>query len=111
MANKRANPRKTAGRLIIDELQKHKALDEASAKPVAILKDLPLSTTLIAYTIANLMQDNIVVQTSDERYYYSEENWKKFANKFNRVYWMLIIVPAAILAAVLVFKAITTMLK
>lgn len=110
MANKRANPRKTAGRLIIDELKKQKAFDEASAQPVTIFKDLPLSTTLIAYSIANLMQDNIVIQTSEETYYFSEENWKKFASKFNRVYWMLIIVPAIVFMIILVIKAITEML-
>lgn len=109
MASKRANPRKTAGRLIIDQLQREKALDETSAKPVTIFKDLPLSTTLIAYSIANLMEDNIVIQTSDEKYYYSEENWKKFASKFNRVYWMLIIVPAIFLMIALVIKAVSEM--
>jgi uncharacterized integral membrane protein len=110
MAQKRTNPRKTAGKLIIDELIKNKAIDEASAKPVIIFKDLPLASTLIAYTIANFMQDDIIIQTSDEKYYYSEVNWKKFASKFNRIYWMLIIVPAIILVIMLVIKAITTSL-
>lgn len=108
MAKRRANPRKTAGKLIIDELIKNKAVDEASAQPVVVFKDLPLSSTLIAYTIANLMQDNIIIQTSDEKYYYSEENWKKFASKFNRVYWLLIIIPIIVLAIILVFRAVTS---
>lgn len=106
MAKKRANPRKTAGRLVIDTLKSNKAFDEKSAQPVVIFKDLPLSTTLIAYTIANLMQDGVVIQTDDEKYYYSEENWKKFESKFNRVYWMLIIIPTVLLVFFLVLQAI-----
>ena len=109
MAKKRANPRKTAGRLVIDTLKSNKAFDEKSAQPVTIFKDLPLSTTLIAYTIANLMQDEVVIQTEDEKYYYSEENWKKFESKFNRVYWMLIIVPTVLLVFFLVLQAVLRM--
>ncbi len=106
MAKKRANPRKTAGRLVIDTLKTNKAFDEQSAQPVTMFKDLPLSTTLIAYTIANLMQDQIVIQTQDEKYYYSEENWRKFESKFNRVYWLLIIIPTSVLLFFLVLQAV-----
>jgi|SRR5690554_2366643 len=105
MATKRANPRKTAGRLVIDTLKSNKAIDESSAKPVTIFKDLPLSTTLIAYTIANLMQDDIIIHTSDDKYYYSEKNWRKFENKFNRVYLMLIVIPAVLLMVFLLIQA------
>lgn len=109
MATKRANPRKTAGRLIIDTLKSNKAFNESTAQPVTVFKDLPLSTTLIAYTIANLMQDNIIIQTHDEKYYFSQENWRKFESKFNRIYWILIIIPAVVMVALLLIQAFSNL--
>lgn len=107
MTKGRRNPRKTAGRLVIETLKHEKALSEETAKPVTVFKDLPLSSTLIAYTVANFMQDGIVIKTNEEKFYFSEENWTKFEKKFNRVYWILIIIPTLILAGLLIVTNLT----
>jgi hypothetical protein len=90
---KRVNPRKTAGRLVIDTFKNAKALSEKTAQPAEICKDLPLSSTVIAYTITNMMEDDILIKTEDGRFYFSQENWTKFEKRFNRIYWILLGIP------------------
>ena len=51
------------------------------------------------------LQDDIIIHTSDDKYYYSEKNWRKFENKFNRVYLMLIVIPAVLLMVFLLIQA------
>ncbi len=87
------NPRKTAGRLVLDTFKEKRAFSVKTAQPAEICKDLPLSTNVIAYTITNMMADGILILTEDNKYYYSEENWKKFQSKFNRIYWVMIGIP------------------
>jgi len=96
MTKSSMNPRKTAGRLVLDTFKDAKAFGVKSAQPVEICKDLPLSTKTIAYTISNMMTDGILIQTEDKRFYYSEANWQKFQKKFNRIYWILLIIPVSV---------------
>lgn len=93
MPTPKVNPRKTAGRLVLDTFKEARAFGPKSAKPAEICKDLPLSSNTIAYTITNMMVDGILIQTEDGRFYYSEQNWQKFQRKFNRIYWLIILIP------------------
>lgn len=102
---KRVNPRKTAGRLVIDTFKSARAFDEKSAQPAEICKDLPLSSTVIAYTITNMMEDDILIRTDDNRFYFSQENWTKFEKRFNRVYWILLGIPIALTILFLILDA------
>jgi hypothetical protein len=101
----RINPRKTAGRLVIDTFKEHKAFSPRTAQPVEICKDLPLSTNVIAYTITNMMKDGILVQEGTNKFYFSQANWNKFQSKFNRVYWFIIGIPAAVAIILYVIQA------
>ncbi|PKM68433.1 MAG: hypothetical protein CVU94_05350 [Firmicutes bacterium HGW-Firmicutes-19] len=103
---KRVNPRKTAGRLVIDTFKNANAFSEKTAQPVEICKDLPLSSTVIAYTITNMMEDDIFIKTEDNRFYFSQENWAKFEKRFNRIYWILLGIPIALTILFLVIDAL-----
>lgn len=103
---KRVNPRKTAGRLVIDTFKQAKALDEKSAQPAEICKDLPLSSTVIAYTITNMMEDDILIKTEDNRFYFSQENWTKFEKRFNRIYWILLGIPIGLTILFMILNAL-----
>ncbi|HAM63061.1 MAG: hypothetical protein A2Y20_07560 [Firmicutes bacterium GWF2_51_9] len=100
------NPRKTAGRLVLDTFKEHRAFSEKTAQPAEICKDLPLSSNVIAYTITNMMADNILIRTEDNRFYYSEENWNKFQTKFNRVYWVIIGIPVVVFIVLYAIQAL-----
>lgn len=102
----RTNPRKTAGRLVIDTFKKQKAFSPKTAQPVEICKDLPLSSNVIAYTITNMMKDGILIQAEDNKFYYSQENWNKFQKKFNRIYWIIIGIPAVIAVLFYIIKVL-----
>ncbi len=99
------NPRKTAGRLVIDAFKECKAFSPKSAQPAEICKDLPLSSNVIAYTISNMMKDGILVHTDDNKFYFSQENWDKFQTKFNHIYWFIIGIPAAVAIILYVIQA------
>lgn len=103
---KRVNPRKTAGRLVIDTFKNAKAFSEKTAQPVEICKDLPLSSTVIAYTITNMMEDDIFIKTEDNRFYFSQENWTKFEKRFNRIYWILLGIPIGFTILFLIINAL-----
>jgi hypothetical protein len=92
----RTNPRKTAGRLVIDTFKAAKAFSPKTAQSSEICKDLPLSTNVIAYTITNMMKDGILVNTEGDKFYFSQKNWDKFQKGFNRIYWMIIGIPAGV---------------
>lgn len=90
---KRVSARQTSGQAVIKMLKKHQAYDEASAIGYDVLKNVNLTTPVLAYTIANLMEEKVVVQTEDERYYFSQKNWDKLEKKVLSSYSILFIVP------------------
>ena len=101
----RTNPRKTAGRLVIDMFKEYKAFSPKTAQPAEICKDLPLSSNVIAYTITNMLKDGILVNTEDNKFYFSQKNWDIFQKKFNRVYWLIIGIPAGVAVLLYVIQA------
>jgi hypothetical protein len=102
MSRKRKKGAKaTAASMVLDTLKKRGAVDSEHAVEVSAFKNLPFASPTISYTISNLMQEGVVVQTSDEKYYYDDAGYKALETKFVRSYSMIFIIPIAI--AILIF--------
>lgn len=110
MAKRDNNVRKTAARIIMDTFIKRKATSPEKAIPIEEFKDVKLSTSVISYTIANFMEDEVVYKTGDERYYFSQENWKKLEKKVTRGYWVMVAIPVVCLVAVLLLRHINDLM-
>ena len=110
MAKRDNNVRKTAARIIMDTLIKRKATSPEKAIPIEEFKDVKLSTSVISYTIANFMEDEVVYKTGDDRYYFSQENWKKLEKKVTRGYWVMVAIPVVCLVAVLLLRHINDLM-
>ncbi|MBQ9328492.1 MAG: hypothetical protein IJ225_08165 [Solobacterium sp.] len=92
-STKRVSGRQTAGQAVIKFLKKVGAVDEEHAVGYDQLKNIKLTTQVLAYTIANLMQENVVVRTEDEKYYFNEVGWAKLERKVLGSYSFLYIIP------------------
>ena len=110
MAKRDNNVRKTAARIIMDTFIKRKATSPEKAIPIEEFKDVKLSTSVISYTIANFMEDEVVYKTGDDRYYFSQENWKKLEQKVTRGYWVMVAIPVVCLVAVLLLRHINDLM-
>ena len=110
MAKRDNNVRKTAARIIMDTFIKRKATSPEKAIPIEEFKDVKLSTSVISYTIANFMEDEVVYKTGDDRYYFSQENWKKLEKKVSRGYWVMVAIPVVCLVAVLLLRHINDLM-
>lgn len=111
MAKRDNNVRKTAARIIMDTFIKRKATSPERAIPIESFKDVKLSTSVISYTIANFMEDEVVYKTGDDRYYFSEENWKKLEKKVTRGYWVMVAIPVICLIVVLLLRHINDLMN
>ena len=110
MAKRDNNVRKTAARIIMDTFIKRKATSPEKAIPIEEFKDVKLSTSVISYTIANFMEDEVVYKTGDDRYYFSQENWKKLEKKVTRGSWVMVAIPVVCLVAVLLLRHINDLM-
>lgn len=110
MAKRDNNVRKTAARIIMDTFIKRKATSPEKAIPIEEFKDVKLSTSVISYTIANFMEDEVVYKTGDDRYYFSQENWKKLEKKVTRGYWVMVAIPVVCLVVVLLLRHINDLM-
>ena len=99
--------RETSGLAVIRYLQKKQAVDELHAIGYDELKNVHLSTPVLAYTIANLMEEKVVVRTADERYYFSQAGWDKLEKKVTAGTSMLFIIP---IAAMILFYILSKIL-
>lgn len=97
MAKSKNTPKKTMARIVIDVFLKRDATSPETAIPIAEFKDVKLTSAVISYTIANLMQDGVVQKTGDDRYYFVEEAWKKMQKKVGKAYWILLGMPLIVL--------------
>ncbi len=105
MSRKRATGAKATGAsMVLEVLKKRDATCPEKAVPVRVFKDLRLTTTTLSYTIANLVEQGIVVQTEDEKFYYSEEGYRKLEKKLFRGYSMFFLIPAIAVVIVLALK-------
>jgi hypothetical protein len=102
---KKPTPQATAASLVMNCLKDQGAVKASHAKDVSVFKDLPLSTPTISYTVANLIKQGIIKQTSDGKYYYSEQGYRKLEKSFLRGYSAIFIVPiVAAIALWLILK-------
>lgn len=107
MSRKRKKGAKaTAASMVMDTLKKRGALDKEHAVDVGAFKNLPFASTTISYTISNLMQEGVVVQTEDEKYYYDDNGFKALETKFVKGYSMIFIVPIVIAILIYVIQKI-----
>ena len=96
----------SSARMVMNVLIKHQAYTQDTAVGYDAFKNLPLSTMIIAYTIANLMESEVIIKTGDDRYYFVEENWKKVTQKVKRGYTLLLVLPLIILIIFLAFQVL-----
>lgn len=94
-------PRATAGRIVMEWFHKQSAYDENSAIAIQDFKDVPLSNEVIAYTLANFYEGDLVGITSDEKYYFCKDNYKKFERKTIFQFYMVLAIPVIILLIML----------
>ena len=102
--SKKQNERQTAARIVMDAFLRRKAISPSSAVKLEEFKDLPLASGAISYTIANFMNDDVVVKTSDDRYYFVQDKWKKLEKKVVRGYYVFAALPIALLILFLGIK-------
>lgn len=107
-SKKRVSGRQTSGQAVMKALQKAKAFDEESAVGYDVLKNINLTTPVLAYTIANLMEENVVVQTKDEKYYFNQAGWNKLERKVLGSYSLLFIIPVV---AFIIFTLLAKLLS
>ena len=93
MAKKKTTTGQTSARMVMDVLKKHYAFTPDTAVGYDAFKNLRLSTSVIAYTIANLMETDVIMKTDDDRYYFVEKNWNKVVHKVNFAYVILLGLP------------------
>ena len=63
-----------------------------------------MPTQIIAYTIANLMDNGVVKRTDDEKYYFDQKAWDKVVRKVNFAYAGLLGIPVIALLFVLLLQ-------
>lgn len=105
MSRKRTTGAKATGAsMVLEVLKKRDATCEERAVPISVFKDLSLTTASLSYTIANLVEQGIVVQTENNKYYYSEVGYRTLEKKLFRGYSMFIIIPVLAVGIVLLLK-------
>lgn len=103
MAKSQNEAKKTMAKIVIDVFLRRKATSAENAIPIEEFKDVKMTSSVISYTIGNLMQDGIVQKTEDNRFYFVEEAWNKMKKKVNRAYWILLGMPLLCLIVILLF--------
>lgn len=100
---KQRNSGRTATQAIVEVFKKHKAYSEKRAIQIDAFKNLPMSTSTISYTMANLIDQGVIVQSEDQKnFWFNEARWNELANEVVRSYQMLFIVPLVVGLAVFV---------
>lgn len=93
----------TAASMVLETLKKKNAVNEDMALPIDAFKNLKLTNTSLSYTIANLVEEGVVVQTEDGKFYYDDLGFKALETKFVRGYAMIFVIP--IIAVILIYVA------
>lgn len=104
MASKKTTVQQTAARRVMDILKRKQAFSPETAVGYDAFKNISYPAQVVAYTIANLMENGVVMRTGDERFYFVEENWKKLTKKVNSVYLLLIGLPLIVFLIFLIVK-------
>jgi|GEM_PF-1809929 len=103
-AEDKVSGQQTAATAVINALKRAKAFDAGSAVGYEVLKDVKLTTPVLAYTLANLLKENVICRTPEERYYFSKEGWKKLERKVYVGYGILFIVPVVMVILFLLLR-------
>ncbi|OCN05859.1 hypothetical protein A4S06_07400 [Erysipelotrichaceae bacterium MTC7] len=101
---KKNSASKTAAKIVMDVFHKYAAYDESRAIGIKRFKNVKLTSQVVGYTIANFMQDDIVIKTDDDKYYFNEKAYKKLQRKVMFGYGILILVPFLCIVLFTLFK-------
>ena len=104
MAKKGKTTQQTAARKVIDILKKNYAFSPDTAIGYDKIGKIPMPTQIIAYTIANLMDNGVVKRTDDEKYYFDQKALDKVVRKVNFAYAGLLGIPVIALLFVLLLQ-------
>ena len=97
----------TAAKYVLEVLKKAHATSPNKAVEISAFKDLPLSTPTISFTIANFIDQGVIHQTEDNRYWFDVAKWQSMEKSVVRGYAMSLWVPLVLgLLAVIAFKLI-----
>lgn len=97
----------TAAKYVLGVLKKAHATSPNKAVEISAFKDLPLSTPTISFTIANFIDQGVIHQTEDNRYWFDVAKWQSMEKSVVRGYAMSLWVPLVLgLLAVLAFKLV-----
>lgn len=94
---KKESVQQSAGKLIMMVFHHHQAYDSNTAIALTQLSKVPLSSDMIAYTVANFVQEGVLVVTPDDKYYFDQAVWKKLQRQVNRIYWVMLLAPVIIM--------------
>lgn len=101
---KKRTPQQTAARKVIDIMKRNQAFTPDSAIGYDKFKNIPFPTAVLAYTIANLMENGVMKRTEEERYYFDQKAWDKIVKKVNFAYVGLLGIPIFALLVVLLVQ-------
>lgn len=100
---KKRNSGRTASEAVINVFRRHKAFSPKRAVQIDAFKDLPLSTSTISYTMANLIDQGVIMQSEDKKdYWFNEARWNELSKEVVRDYQLVFIVPLVVGLAVFV---------
>ena len=94
----------TAVQKVLEILHAKKAYSEKTAVGYDAFKNMTYPTQVIAYTLANLMENEVVKRTEDERFYFVEENWNKLKKKISLSNYFFLGLPLIIFLIFLLIK-------
>lgn len=101
---KKGTERVTSARVVMDAFLRRNATSPDRAIPLSEFKNLPLASGVISYTIANFMNDDVVIKTADDRYYFVQSKWKELEKQVTRGYYMFAALPVIVLVILLSIK-------
>lgn len=109
MAKNRNNVRKSMARIVIDVFLKNQATSEDKAISIDKFKDVKLTSESIAYTIANLIEDGVVIKLDNEKFYFDQLAWDRLEKKVMRQYWLIFIGPIVIILFIMILLNINNL--
>ena len=98
------NVKATAASMVIQTLKNKGAVNEATAVSYDAFKGVKLSNSTLSYTIANLVDEGVLVMVDQDRFYYSEAGYKALEKKFMRGYSVFIVIPIVMMIPFLLIR-------
>ncbi len=98
------NVKATAASMVIQTLKNKGAVNEATAVGYSAFKNVKMSNATLSYTIANLVDEKVLVMVGDDKFYYSEAGYKALEKRFMRGYSAFIVVPVLMVILFLILQ-------